>query len=105
MSKVDRLEKLTQFLKMDPDDAFTRYALALEYISRKDAAKGITLLKETIARDPRYVPAYHMLGQQLALQGDTEAATDVYGRGILAAQSIGDTHAASEMQAELDEMD
>jgi len=105
MSKADRLEQLTRFLAMDPDDSFTRYALALEHISRNNSERGVALLKETLARDPAYIPAYHMLGQQLVIQGDHAAACEVYSTGIQAAQGQGETHAASEMQSELDELE
>lgn len=101
MSPTDRLEQLKRFLEQEPEDAFTRYALALEHISRKMVTEGIELLEETIERDPSYVAAYHMLGQQFALEGRTEEARDIYERGIAAARSTGDTHAASEMEGEL----
>ena len=104
MKRGDRLEQLQRFLEMDPGDSFTRYALALEYISRKDPEKGIALLKETLERDPAYVPAYHMLGQQLALLGDHSAACESFTTGIEVARSQGEIHAASEMQDALDDL-
>jgi len=105
MNPSARLEKLQRLLDADPGDSFTRYALALEYFSREDAGMGIALLKQTIDGDPAYVPAYQMLGQQLARLGESEEAAGILRRGIGVARAAGETHAASEMQDELDELD
>ncbi len=105
MNPSARLEKLQRLLDADPGDSFTRYALALEYLSREDAEAGMTLLRETIEGDPAYVPAYQMLGQQLARRGEAEEAADVLRRGIDVARAAGETHAASEMQDELDDLE
>ncbi|MCB2206100.1 hypothetical protein KQI65_15265 [bacterium] len=104
MNPAERLEKLEQLLDADPADSFTRYALALEHISRRDTDRGIALLRETIDRDPSYIAAYHMLGQQLAQLGDEEEAGNVLRNGIEVARAAGETHAASEMQDELDDL-
>ncbi len=103
MNAIDRLEALKAFLEQDPDDSFTRYALALEYIGRGDAETGIALLRETIERDPVYIPGYHMLAQQLVKTGDFAVARAVFEEGIRVARSTGDTHAASEMEMEMEE--
>jgi predicted Zn-dependent protease len=102
MKSSDRLTQLERFLEADPGDSFTRYALALEHIGSGSTERGVQLLRETIERDPAYVPAYQMLGQQYARMGEDEQARDVLERGIVAARAAGNAHAASEMQTELD---
>lgn len=102
MKPSDRLTTLQRFLEADPADSFTRYALALEYIGSGDADRGVQLLRETIERDPSYVPAYQMLGQQFARMGEDEEALAVLTLGIETARAAGNMHAASEMQTELD---
>ncbi len=99
-----RKDALLQFLAADPDDAFTRYALALELIAEGARTEGVAELRETLRRSPAYVPGWHMLGQALATDGAREEAEAVYREGIAAARATGDTHAASEMQQELDEL-
>ncbi|MDT8324821.1 MAG: hypothetical protein RRA94_11970 [Bacteroidota bacterium] len=105
MNPSQRIEKLRRLLEVDPADSFTRYALALEYFGRDEVDHGLSLLRETLARDPAYVPAYQMLGQQLARQGAAEEASRVLRRGIAVARSAGETHAAAEMQDELDDLE
>lgn len=100
-----RLEALKDFLAAEPDDSFTRYALALEYIALDDFEEGERLLRETVERNPSYVAAYHQLGQLLFKLGRKAEAREAYTKGITAAQSIRDHHAASEMQMEMDEID
>ena len=97
-----RREALEAFLAADPDDAFTRYALALEYASSGETERAITCLRDTLARDPRYVPAYQQLGRLCAETGLHAEAADVFTRGIAEARSQKDQHAASEMTQELD---
>ncbi len=99
-----RKEALARFLAADPDDAFTRYAFALELIGEGARAEGVAELRETLRRTPGYVPAWHMLGQALAADGAREEAEAAYREGIAAARTAGETHAASEMQQELDEL-
>ncbi len=105
MNPAQRLEKLQRLLEADPGDSFTRYALALEHIGREEADRGLALLRETIERDPAYVPAYQMLGQQLARQGDVDQAARVLREGISVAREAGENHAAAEMQDELDDIE
>ncbi len=99
-----RREALEAFLAADPDDSFTRYALALEYASAGETARAITCLNDTIARDPHYVPAYHQLGRLYADAGREADAADAYTRGIAEARLQKDNHAASEMTQELESL-
>lgn len=99
-----RLEALEKFLAEDPDDSFTRYALALECASAGDAARAVALLQETVERDPRYVPAWQQLGSVLQRLGRTEEAAAALARGIAAARAAKDLHAASEMTQELESL-
>jgi len=101
---MTRLETLLNFLATDPEDSFTRYGLALEYLSLNETEKGLALLKETIDRDPGYVAAYQQLGQQLYRFGQNEEAILYYKQGIEKARAIRNTHAASEMTNELEEI-
>jgi tetratricopeptide (TPR) repeat protein len=100
----DRLAALRGFLEQDPDDAFTRYALALEHLSAGDTDTAIALLRETIERDPAYVPAYHQLGMALHRIGALTEAAACYEQGIAAARSANERHAADEMTRELEDL-
>lgn len=101
----NRIEVLQQFIAQDPSDAFSRYALALELVKAGRESDAAIEFKEVIARDSAYVAAYYQLGRLLARAGDTNAARDVYSRGIGAAKAAGDQRAFGELQEALEALD
>lgn len=102
---MSRLEKLQQFLTLDPDDSFTRYAIGLEYAAIKDYPTAITAFEELCAKDPDYVATYYQLADAYRITGDKGKATETYHTGITIARKVNDLHAASELQAALDDME
>jgi tetratricopeptide (TPR) repeat protein len=96
--REDRIAKLREVLEREPDDSFTRYALALEYAGLGEKESATLLLKEVLQRDPSYVPAYHQLGLLLDQCGRREEAVNVLKEGIRYASGRGDHHAAGEMR-------
>jgi thioredoxin-like negative regulator of GroEL len=100
-----RRDMLEEFVAQDPDDSFSRYALALEFEKESRVEDALPQLREVIARDPSYVAAYYQLGKLLAQVGQIEEARDVYRRGLDAAMASGDHRARSEMQEALDNLD
>ncbi|HWP45089.1 MAG TPA: tetratricopeptide repeat protein [Blastocatellia bacterium] len=99
-----RLEMLEEFLVQDPNDSFSRYALALELEKEKREQEAISQLQEVIARDPSYVAAYYHLGRMLARAGRIDEARSAYGRGLDAAGRAGDQRTQSEIQEALEEL-
>jgi tetratricopeptide (TPR) repeat protein len=99
-----RLQRLEEFLKEDPDDVFTHYAVALEYAGMNRLEEALAKFRDTIERDPSYVPAHHQLGLLLARMNRPEEAKRAFERGITAATASGDLHARGEMQESLDEL-
>jgi tetratricopeptide (TPR) repeat protein len=100
----NRIAQLKEFLEHDPNDSFTRYALALEHASMGELPLAVALFLEVIERDPAYVPAYQQLGLQYQKLGRAEEAAQVLRRGIEVAREQNDTHAQREMQDTLDEI-
>lgn len=97
-----RRDMLEAFVAEDPNDSFSRYALALELEKESRPQEAVPQLREVIARDPRYVAAYYHLGRLLAQTGLVEEALDAYRRGLDAAITSGDQRARSEMQEALE---
>jgi thioredoxin-like negative regulator of GroEL len=96
---------LEEFVAQDPDDSFSRYALALEFEKENRVEDALPQLREVIARDSSYVAAYYQLGRLLARAGQVEEAGDVYRRGLEAAIASGDQRTRSEIQEALDLLD
>lgn len=95
---MDRLAALHAFLADDPDDPFTRFALAQEYRKRGDAAQALTYFEALVRDHPDYVGTYYHLGKTLEAEGRKDDALAVYRRGIEAATAARDLHARAELQ-------
>ena len=102
--KKSRRELLEAFVAEKPDDAFSRYGLALDYMNSGEAAKAEAHFRELLQRNPTYVPGYQMLGQLLAKQSRTDDARAILAEGISAAAKSGNGHAQSEMEGLLAEL-
>jgi thioredoxin-like negative regulator of GroEL len=100
-----RREMLEEFVAQDPDDSFSRYALALELEKEGNNQGAVPQLQEVLARDPGYVAAYYQLGRLLAKTGILDEARDVYRRGLVAATAANDQRARSEIQEALETLE
>jgi len=101
---MDKLALLTQILQQNPQDAFARYGLAMEYIAQSRTDEGLAEFDRLIAESPDYVPAYQMSAQTLAKLHRTEDAVARLHAGIAAANRTGNQHALAEMDALRDEL-
>lgn len=93
---------LEEFVAQDPDESFSRYALALELEKEGIDQEAVPQLQEVIARDPGYVAAYYQLGRLLVKTGLLDEARDVYERGLVEATAANDPRARSELQEALE---
>jgi tetratricopeptide (TPR) repeat protein len=96
-----RLDQLQQLLKEDPNDAFLRYGVAMEYAKAGRHDEALAEFAELLRRNGDYVPGYFMAGRTCEQKGDLEAAKGFYKDGIAAAQRTGDSHAAGEISSAL----
>jgi len=102
--KKSRRKMLEAFVAQKPDDAFSRYGLALECMNSGDATAADQHFSALLERNPGYVPAYLMYGQLLARESRKDEARRVLSSGIQAATTAGNQHARSEMEALLNDL-
>jgi len=102
--KKTRRQMLEEFVARKPDDAFSRYGLAMECMNSGDAAAADTHFRALLERNADYIPAYLMYGQLLVREQRIEEAKRVLANGIAAAVKKGSEHARSEMEALLTEL-
>ena len=100
-----RREILEDFVAQDPNDSFSRYALALELEKENRVSEALPQLREVIARDPGLAAAYQQLGRLLAQDGSVDEAREIYRQGISVAAAAGDQRARNEMQQALEMLD
>jgi len=99
---MDRVAMLKEILAENPNDAFARYGLAMEYANTGDPTTALVEYEKIVELNPEYVPAYQMAGQLVMNLGRDTDARAWFERGIAAAQRAGNQHAESEMQGMLD---
>jgi tetratricopeptide (TPR) repeat protein len=95
---MDRIEQLEAFLEEDPDDPFTRYALAQEHLKQDDTEKALAMFEELVETDPDYVGTYYHLGKLYERLDRTDDAIDTYEQGIEVAREQKDQKNLSELQ-------
>jgi predicted Zn-dependent protease len=102
--KKTRRQMLEEFVAKKPDDAFSRYGLAMECMNSGDPAAADSHFRALVERSPDYIPAYLMYGQLLARESRNDEARQILSKGIAAAGQKGDQHALSEMESLLNEL-
>jgi predicted Zn-dependent protease len=102
--KKSRRQLLEAFIAQKPDDAFSRYGLALECSNTGDIAAADAHFRTLTASHPDYIPAYLMYAQMLSRESRPADAKQVLAQGIIEAAKQGDDHARSEMEALLSEL-
>jgi Tfp pilus assembly protein PilF len=103
-SGMDRIEKLQQFLAVNPADNFVQHALALEYIKLGNDTEARRLFEQLLDRDPAYIGSYYHLGKLLERNNDADAAIKVYEKGMAEAKKAGENHAYGELRGAYEEL-
>jgi tetratricopeptide (TPR) repeat protein len=101
---MDRVATLTEILEQNPNDAFARYGLAMEYSSQGNLTKSLEEFGKLLSAHPDYAAGYFMAAQTLMKEDRVEDAKEMLTDGIAAAQRTNNGHAQSEMRAMLDEL-
>ena len=95
---IDRLKHLQAFYQDDPDDPFTRFALAQEHLKRGNTDRALAFFEDLVDTNPDYVGTYYHLGKLYERLGQTDDALATYDAGIAVARKQRDTKNLSELQ-------
>ena len=101
---MDRIEKLKEFLRLNPADSFVQHALALEYIKTGDDSQARKLFESIIEREPSYVGTYYHLAKLLERVGETDTAIKIYEKGMEEAKKARENHAYKELRSAYEEL-
>lgn len=93
----ERLSKLKEYLKNDPNDPFVLYAIANEYLETEPET-ALHYFEQLLQKQPDYLPTYYMAAQTYAQRGAKEAAESTYKKGIALAQASGDFKTLAELK-------
>jgi predicted Zn-dependent protease len=101
---MDRITALTEVLAQNPNDAFARYGLAMEYSKAGNAERALEEFRKLLAAHPDYTAGYFMAAQTLVSANRADEGKKMLVEGIASARRTGNQHAQSEMTAMLDEL-
>ena len=93
----ERLSNLESFLKLEPEDPFNWYAIAMEYKSL-DTTKCQYHLEHLLTHFPDYLATYYQIAELLIDSSKKEAAEKVLEKGIALAKVQNDSNTLRELQ-------
>ncbi len=95
---------LNEILSQNPNDAFARYGLAMEYSKTGEIERALEEFGNLLSTHPDYTAGYFMAAQTLVSANRVDEARKMLVDGISSARRTGNTHAQSEMTALLEEL-
>lgn len=101
---MSRINALKSFINSDPNDSFSRYALALEYVKAGRHNDAVQEFETVRKNNPDYVATYYQLGKLYQQLGKLHDAEKTFRTGITVAAKINDDHTRSELEAALEEL-
>ncbi|MFQ3599278.1 MAG: tetratricopeptide repeat protein [Chloroherpetonaceae bacterium] len=96
-----RISLLKKFLENDPNDSFSRYALALDYIKLNRLDDAVKEFVHLLTHAPDYTATYYHLGKVYEKQGRVSDAKKIYQTGITLTAQRGEAHANKELREAL----
>lgn len=101
MPNSSNIRSLAKRLRRNPNDSFSKFALALELLKIGKRKSAIILFEDIVDNDPNYTGVYYHLGEQYILDGENKKALNIYKSGIKIASSLNDEHAKTELSTAL----
>lgn len=98
----ERLKQLLSFLREDPEDPFTLFAIALEYRHVEDA-KSRKYFEKLLDEHPDYLGTYYHAAALYIDVGENGLAERVYKNGLTLAKNLGDLKTYKELKSAYDE--
>ena len=105
MADESRVTALQEILQDNPNDAFARYALGLEYSGAGETEAALAEFAKLLEAHPDYTNGYFISAQALARAERIDEARVMLQQGIESARRSNNRHALSEMEAMLDELE
>jgi tetratricopeptide (TPR) repeat protein len=93
----ERIKKLIEFLKNEPNDPFTIYALGTEYLD-SDPSQSQIYFEQLLRDHPDYLATYYHAAQLYADLDMLKEAEMTYQNGIVLAEKQGEMKALQELK-------
>lgn len=92
-----RLDQLLEFHKLDPEDPFILYGIALEYLNL-DEQKAKEKFDLLLNKFPDYLPTYYHAAKLYEELSQNDKAEELYTKGIEISKIQKNTHTQRELQ-------
>ncbi len=102
---MDKIAALKEILELDPKNSFARYGIAVELGNQGQVEAALAEFDTLLTNDPNYIAGYFMAAQALNKAGRKPEAIERLKAGIASATRAGNSHALSEMQDMLDDLE
>jgi tetratricopeptide (TPR) repeat protein len=99
-----RIEKLLNYLKETPQDAFLNHALGLEYIKENQLESALACFEINHSTNPNYIGTYYHFAKLLETLQKTDQAIAVYEQGMEQAKLQNDQHSLNELRAAYEDL-
>jgi tetratricopeptide (TPR) repeat protein len=97
----ETIKQLARNIKDDPDDSFSKFALALEFQKRENFKKTRILFEDIYKNDPEYVGVYYHLGKLYERLDMAAEARKIFQEGIEVAQNQKESRTEKELKEAL----
>lgn len=100
--RKSRIEKLKNFLLDEPEDHFTRYALALEMFLAEQHEESELQFRRILDADPQYLAVYYQYGKLLESMQRYKEALHIFESGLPVAKAQNNLRTWKELTAARD---
>lgn len=96
-----KIKQLARQIRKDPDDSFSKFALALEFRKQEKLKNARILFEDILKNDPDYIGVYYHLGKLYEMHDRLQDAKKMYEQGIPRADRQKKSRTKSELQEAL----
>lgn len=94
----EKIKRLARYVKENPDDSFSKFALALELKKNNQVEKALTLFEFIYRHDPDYLGIYYHLGKLYQSLNRYKDANKCFREGIERSGIQNEQRTLSELQ-------
>jgi Tfp pilus assembly protein PilF len=99
-----KLSQLARNIQQNPNDSFSKFALALELLKRDQVEKSLRLFESVYNNDPDYIGVYYHLGKLYQQIERNDDAQTVFQEGMQRAKQLDDQHTYRELHDALQQL-
>lgn len=100
----EKIKRLASNVREDPDDSFSKFALALELLKNNQPGKALLLFESVYENDPEYLGIYYHLGKLYESLEKYKLAEHLYMQGVRVAEKQGADRTQKELSEALESL-